>query len=95
MRVEGTPLAERDDLDPLVIVRTIATARILMPGSMIRLAAGRGQMSREAVLLCFVSGANSIFYGEKLLTTPNPEPNDDMRLLNEFGLEPMRRPGVA
>jgi biotin synthase len=95
VRVEGTPLAQRDDLDPLVVVRMIATARILMPGSMVRLAAGRAQMSREAALLCFIAGANSIFYGEKLLTTPNPEPDDDMRLINELGLEPMRRPDVA
>jgi biotin synthase len=95
VRVEGTALAQRDDLDPLVVVRTIATTRILMPGSMVRLAAGRAQMSREAVLLCFIAGANSIFYGEKLLTTPNPGPDDDMRLMNELGLEPMRRPGLA
>jgi biotin synthase len=95
VRVEGTPLAERDDLDPLIVVRTIATARILMPRSMVRLAAGRAQMSREAVLLCFLAGANSIFYGEKLLTTPNPEPDNDMQLLKELGLAPMRRPDVG
>jgi len=94
VRVKGTPLAERDDLDPLIVVRTIATARILMPCSMVRLAAGRAQMSREAVLLCFLAGANSIFYGEKLLTTPNPEPDNDMQLLKELGLAPMRRPDV-
>ncbi len=95
VRVEGTPLAQRDNLDPLVVVRMIATARILMPRSMVRLAAGRAQMSREAALLCFIAGANSIFYGEKLLTTPNPEPEDDMRLINELGLEPMRRTNVT
>jgi biotin synthase len=86
VRVAGTPLSEQDPLDPLIMVRTIATARILMPTSMIRLAAGRNQMSREAVLLCFLAGANSIFYGEKLLTTPNPAPNEDVELLEDLGL---------
>jgi biotin synthase len=86
VRVAGTPLSEQDTLDPLIMVRTIATARILMPTSMIRLAAGRNQMSREAVLLCFLAGANSIFYGEKLLTTPNPAPNEDVELLEDLGL---------
>ena len=86
VRVAGTPLSEQDPLDPLIMVRTIATARILMPTSMIRLAAGRSQMSREAVLLCFLAGANSIFYGEKLLTTPNPAPNEDVELLEDLGM---------
>jgi len=90
VRAEGTPLAQASELDPLVMVRTIATARILMPRSMVRLAAGRAQMTREAVLLCFLAGANSIFYGEKLLTTPNPQPDQDSDLLNELGLKPMR-----
>jgi biotin synthase len=90
VRAEGTPLAQASALDPLVMVRTIATARILMPRSMVRLAAGRTQMTREAVLLCFLAGANSIFYGEKLLTTPNPAPDQDSDLLNELGLKPMR-----
>src|SRR6266478_5406852 len=67
VRAPGTPLAGQADLDPLNMVRTIATARILMPRSMVRLAAGRKQMSREAVLLCFQAGANSIFCGERLL----------------------------
>jgi len=90
VRAPGTPLAGQADLDPLNMVRTIATARILMPRSMVRLAAGRKQMSREAVLLCFQAGANSIFCGEKLLTTPNPAPDDDEAMLRDFGLEPMR-----
>jgi biotin synthase len=91
VRAEGTPLEHESNLDPLVMVRTIAAARILMPGSRVRLAAGRKQMSREAMLLCFLAGANSIFYGEKLLTTPNPEPDDDAEMLREFGLSPMKQ----
>ena len=90
VRAEGTPLAQESELDPLVMVRTIATARILMPRSMVRLAAGRTQMTREAILLCFLAGANSIFYGEKLLTTPNPAPDQDSDLLNALGLKPMQ-----
>ena len=86
VRVAGTPLGQEDPLDPLTMVRTIATARILMPTPMIRLAAGRSQMPREAVLLCFLAGANSIFYGEKLLTTPNPAPNEDVELLQDLGM---------
>lgn len=85
--VVGTPLGTQAQLDPLVFVRTIATARILMPASMVRLSAGRRSLSREAVALCFVAGANSLFIGEKLLTTPNPEPEDDMAMLNALGLE--------
>ena len=91
VRAEGTPLEHESDLDPLLMVRTIATARILMPASRVRLAAGRKQMSREAVLLCFVAGANSIFYGEKLLTTPNPARDDDAELLRDLGLVPMKQ----
>jgi biotin synthase len=92
VRAEGTPLGGESDLDPLIMVRTIATARILMPCSMVRLAAGRAQLSREAVLLCFLAGANSIFYGEKLLTTPNPAPDEDGDLLRELGLKAMQQP---
>src|SRR5436305_4010832 len=91
VRAAGTPLATQPDLDPLIMVRTIATARILMPASMVRLAAGRMQMSREAVVLCFLAGANSIFYGEKLLTTPNPDPDEEFSLLRELGLTPMNK----
>jgi len=87
--VVGTPLGQQTALDPLVFVRTIATARILMPASMVRLSAGRRSLSREAVALCFVAGANSMFIGEKLLTTPNPEPEDDMAMLRALGLEPL------
>ena len=72
VRVEGTPLAERPPEDPLELVRTIATARILMPASYVRLSAGRLALSDEAQALCFVAGANSIFLGDQLLTTPNP-----------------------
>ncbi len=89
VRVAGTPLEQLEALDPLVFVRTIATARILMPASMVRLSAGRRSLSREAVALCFVAGANSLFIGEKLLTTPNPEPEDDAAMLHALGLEPL------
>ncbi len=90
VRVAGTPLERMDTLDPLVFVRMIATARILMPSSMVRLSAGRKSLSREAVALCFVAGANSLFIGDKLLTTPNPEPDDDLAMLHSLGLEPMQ-----
>jgi biotin synthase len=90
VRARGTPLGDAPDLDPLVMVRTIACARIVMPRSMVRLAAGRKQMSREAILLCFLAGANSIFTGERLLTTPNPAPDEDAELLDDLGLKPMQ-----
>ena len=90
VRAPGTPLADAPDLDPLIMVRTIACARILMPQSMVRLAAGRKQMSHEAILLCFLAGANSIFTGEKLLTTPNPGQDEDAELLEELGLKAMQ-----
>jgi biotin synthase len=89
VRVEGTPLASMPALDPLDMVRAIATARILMPASRVRLAAGRKQLSPEAVTLCFLAGANSIFVGEKLLTTPNPGPDEDEQLLLSLGLKPL------
>ena len=89
VRAPGTPMAKQDDLDAMVIVRAIATARILMPKAMVRLAAGRLQMTKEAALLCFMAGANSIFYGEKLLTTANPAIHDDTQMLEEFGMRPM------
>jgi biotin synthase len=88
---EGTPLEDTAELDPLVMVRTIATARILMPASRVRLAAGRRQMSPEAMALCFLAGANSIFTGEMLLTTPNPATNDDHRLLESLGMKAASR----
>ncbi len=87
VRVEGTPLANVPPLDPLTMVRAIATARILMPASRVRLAAGRKQLSAEAVTLCFLAGANSIFVGEKLLTTPNPGPDEDDLLLQSLGMK--------
>jgi biotin synthase len=90
VRAEGTPLGANPDLDPLIMVRTIACARILMPQSMVRLAAGRKQLSREAILLCFMAGANSIFTGERLLTTPNPAPDEDAEMLEELGLKRMQ-----
>jgi biotin synthase len=86
VRVPGTPLADAVPVDGLVLARTVATARLLMPASMVRLSAGRNSLSREAVTLCFLAGANSIFVGEKLLTTPNPERDEDDRLLRDLGL---------
>lgn len=91
--VAGTPLADRPPIDPLDLVRMCATARILMPQAKVRLSAGRTQLSREAQVLCFLAGANSIFYGETLLTTPNPERDADRQLLADIGatvLEPHR-----
>jgi biotin synthase len=88
VRVEGTPLAEEESVDPLVLVRTIATARILMPSSRVRLSAGRRSLTREAATLCFMAGANSIFVGDKLLTTPNPSRDEDKVLLEDLDLKP-------
>jgi biotin synthase len=88
VKVEGTPLADAAEVDPFDFVRMIAVARILMPKSHVRLSAGRNEMSDELQALCFLAGANSIFYGEKLLTTPNPEASDDMRLLQRLGMTP-------
>ncbi|HEX4846380.1 MAG TPA: biotin synthase, partial [Geothrix sp.] len=84
--VDGTPLADVDPLPPLELVRMIATARILFPKSRIRLSAGRTQMSDELQALCFFAGANSIFTGEKLLTTPNPGGSHDHWLLGALGM---------
>ncbi|HXZ23038.1 MAG TPA: biotin synthase BioB [Pseudolabrys sp.] len=89
VRVEGTPLADAKVLDSLDFVRTIAVARITMPASVVRLSAGREDMSDETQALCFLAGANSIFYGPKLLTTPNPGPDRDMALLDRLGLRAM------
>jgi biotin synthase len=88
--VPNTPLGDSKPLDGIEFVRTIATARILMPRSMVRLSAGREGMSRELQALCFLAGANSIFVGEELLTTPNPEQNEDFDLFKSLGIEPMR-----
>ena len=95
VRVEGTPLEEAEDVDPLVLVRMIATARLIMPKSRVRLSAGRRSLSREAATLCFMAGANSIFVGEKLLTTPNPDRDDDYELLAALGLNRERREPAA
>ena len=89
VQVAGTPLSRAAKLDPLDFVRTIAVARITMPASMVRLSAGRENMSEETQALCFLAGANSIFYGPRLLTTPNPERDRDMALLDKLGLRPM------
>jgi biotin synthase len=84
--MSGTPLGERDPVDPLELVRMIATARILIPRARVRLSAGRLALTREAQVLCFLAGANSIFYGEKLLTTGNPDVTSDLNLLRDAGL---------
>lgn len=84
--VEGTPLETQKPVDTWTMVRMIATARMLMPGSVVRLSAGRLSMSHEAQALCFMAGANSIFTGEKLLTTPNPEHNEDIEMFSVLGL---------
>jgi biotin synthase len=89
VQVAGTPLDDRPlDIDPLDFVRIIAVARILMPASHVRLSAGRNEMSDEMQALCYFAGANSIFYGEKLLTTGNPEANQDLKLLDRLGMQP-------
>ncbi len=89
VRVRGTPLAEAPPVGTLEMVRMIATARILMPRAMVRLSAGRQQMSEEAQLLCMMAGANSVFFGEKLLTTGNPEYEQDMALFEAAGIAPL------
>jgi biotin synthase len=86
VRVAGTPLGDRPPEDPLELVRTIATARILMPRAMVRLSAGRASLTPEAQALCFLAGANSVFMGERLLTTPNPAVDADRRLFEDLGL---------
>ena len=86
VRVAGTPLGDLPAEDPFELVRTIATARILMPASIVRLSAGRLSLSDEAQALCFLAGANSVFLGDRLLTTPNPEAADDRRLLDKLGM---------
>ena len=86
VRVAGTPLGERPPEDPIELVRTIATARVLMPHSFVRLSAGRASLTPEAQALCFMAGANSVFMGERLLTTPNPDIDTDRRLFEDLGL---------
>ncbi|MDO6618207.1 MULTISPECIES: biotin synthase BioB [unclassified Shewanella] len=94
VKVAGTPFEKIDDLDPFEFVRTIAVARIIMPKSRVRLSAGRESMTDELQSMCFFAGANSIFYGCKLLTTPNPEENDDMSLFRRLGLHPEQGPSA-
>jgi biotin synthase len=89
VRVPGTPLAELPPIDPLEFVRMIATTRLVLPRARVRLSAGRRELSRETQLLCFYAGANSIFYGDKLLTTGNPEAEADRALLSDAGLSVM------
>ncbi|MBP7914190.1 MAG: biotin synthase BioB, partial [Vitreoscilla sp.] len=94
VRVEGTPLADAEKIDPFEFVRTIAVARITMPTARVRLSAGRQQMDEALQALCFVAGANSIFYGEKLLTTGNPDVDRDRALLSRLGLHSRDMPIV-
>ena len=94
VQVAGTPLHGLPPLDPLEFVRTIAVARILMPRSMVRLSAGRETMSDELQALCFLAGANSIFYGDKLLTTGNPDVAADRALFARLGLATMESPAA-
>ena len=91
VRVQGTPLEDEADLDPFEFIRTIAVARIMMPASHVRLSAGREEMNEQMHALAYFAGANSIFYGEKLLTTPNPRANADMALFQRLGIEPEQR----
>lgn len=95
VKVAGTPLENVDDLDEFDFIRTIAVARILMPHSHVRLSAGRQGMSEQTQALCFMAGANSIFYGEKLLTTGNPEADKDRMLFEKLGIQPERRHDVS
>lgn len=91
VRVEGTPLAQESDVDAFDFIRTIAVARILMPKSHVRLSAGREEMNEQMHALAYFAGANSIFYGEKLLTTPNPQANKDLQLFQRLGIKPEQR----
>lgn len=91
VKVEGTPFADTEDLDPIDFIRAIAVARIMMPTSHVRLSAGREEMSEEMQAMAFFAGANSIFYGEKLLTTANPEANRDRELFAKLGINPENR----
>lgn len=88
VKVKGTPLENVDDLDHFEFIRTIATARIMMPRSYVRLSAGRSAMNEQMQSMCFFAGANSIFYGDKLLTTENPEADADMQLIKKLGMNP-------
>ena len=95
VKVEGTPLDQVEDLEPFDFIRTIAVARILMPQSHVRLSAGREEMNEQMQSLCFLAGANSIFYGDKLLTTGNPEADADRQLFAKLGIHPEQRQGAS
>src|SRR5690606_36125127 len=88
--VEGTPLEDQKPIEIWEMVRMVATTRIVMPHTQVRLSAGRTNMSREGQALCFFAGANSIFAGDKLLTTPNPDVDEDMRMFELLGLQPQK-----
>lgn len=90
MKVEGTPMADNEDVDAFDFIRTIAIARIMMPTSYVRLSAGREYMNEQTQALCFMAGANSVFYGCKLLTTPNPDENKDLALFKKLNINPER-----
>ncbi len=89
VHIPGTPLSDGPSLDPIEFVRTIAVARLAMPASFVRLSAGRSQMPDYLQALCFLAGANSIFYGDRLLTTPNPESDADLKLFEKLGIQPL------
>src|SRR5699024_8001932 len=91
VKVEGTPLENAEDVDPFDFIRMLAVARIMMPKSHVRLSAGREQMNEQMQALAFLAGANSIFYGEKLLTTANPQADKDMQLFQRLGIQPEAR----
>ena len=95
VKVQGTPMENVEDLDGFEFIRTIAVARIMMPQSHVRLSAGRSRMNEQMQALCFMAGANSIFYGDKLLTTENPEADADMQLFAKLGLKPEQRHDVS
>ncbi|WP_333608586.1 biotin synthase BioB [Arsukibacterium sp.] len=95
VKVKGTPLENVEDLDGFEFIRTIAVARIMLPQSHVRLSAGRSRMNEQMQALCFFAGANSIFYGDKLLTTENPEANADMQLFAKLGITPEQRADVS
>ncbi|TVP89099.1 MAG: biotin synthase BioB, partial [Pseudomonadaceae bacterium] len=91
VKVKGTPLENEEDVDPFDFIRTLAVARIMMPKSHVRLSAGREQMNEQTQSLAFLAGANSIFYGDRLLTTSNPQAEKDMRLFERLGIKPEER----
>ncbi len=95
VHIPGTPLSAAPALDPIEFVRTVAVARIVLPASFVRLSAGRQQMPDSLQVLCFLAGANSIFYGARLLTTPNPEANTDLALFEKLGLRPLEPEGAG